>query len=90
MYVCVYVYVCMYGMCVYLCEYVYGVDVHGICVCVYVCVCVCMVCLCVYVCMSVYVCECVCLCVCVNSKTSYTTEPIIIEVEFENIYLVQT
>ena len=47
-------YVCMYGVCTYVCMYVcmYGVFTY---VCMYVCMCVCLYVVCMYVHMYVYV-----------------------------------
>ncbi len=60
MYVCVYVYVCMYVY-IYVCKsmYVYVLCRYVSYVCMYV------VCKYVYVCMYIYVCICICVCVCV-------------------------
>ena len=61
--VCVYVLVCVCGVCV-------CVLVCGVCVCRYVLVCVCVSVLCVCVCG--YVLVCVCVCVCVSFQKFYT------------------
>ena len=48
---CVYMYVCVYGVCVRVCVYV--------CMCVSECVCICVcMCVCMWVCVSFFACVC--------------------------------
>lgn len=58
MYVCVYMWMYVHDICVYVCNYI----------CKYICVYLCTfiyVCLCMWMCVYVYVHECVCVCACV-------------------------
>jgi len=68
------VHLCVRGVHVCRCEYVYIIMCawHCVCMCESVCesvcvrhLCVCVLCVCVFVCVCLCVCVCVCLCVCV-------------------------